>query len=96
MLSIEQLVTIIAERAGAAPEHSYTARLLQQGTARIAQKVGEEGVETAIAAMQHDRTAITSEACDLLYHLFVLLYHEGVTLSDIQVELARRHQTMQP
>ena len=93
-------------RRGADPATSYTARLLSQGIERIAQKVGEEGVETAIAAVSlgargddeggERRKALIGEAADLLYHLLVLLQASGIDPSEIGEELMRRHGLVRP
>ena len=72
------------------PAASYTARLTAKGRAKIAQKLGEEAVETVIAAVQDDAAAITSEAADLIYHLAVLLADAGLNFDDIRAELTRR------
>ncbi len=86
------LEEIIAERRSAAPESSYTARLLAEGRQRIAQKVGEEGVELALAGVGDDRTRVVSEAADLVYHVLVLLAARDVRLDEVLEELARRHR----
>jgi phosphoribosyl-ATP pyrophosphohydrolase/phosphoribosyl-AMP cyclohydrolase len=83
------LDALVAERI-AAPSTGYTDRLLQAGLARIAQKVGEEGVETALAAVAGDDGALRAEAADLLYHLVVALRARGLTLGDVRAELAAR------
>ena len=88
---LAQLEAVIAERAAADPDDSYTARLLGKGVKRIAQKVGEEGVETALAATVGDRAELTNEAADLLYHLLVLLKASDLALADVTDELKRRH-----
>lgn len=85
------LQAIQARRSSADPGDSYTARLLAQGIKRIAQKVGEEGVETAIAALAGDSSELTAEAADLLYHLLLLLRVGGSSLEAVTAELARRH-----
>ncbi|HWM91058.1 MAG TPA: bifunctional phosphoribosyl-AMP cyclohydrolase/phosphoribosyl-ATP diphosphatase HisIE [Thermoanaerobaculia bacterium] len=90
-LELGWLASILEERRSADPAASYTARLLQSGIERIAQKVGEEGVETAIAAVAGRRDAVVSEASDLLYHLLVLLQASGVEPGEIAEELLRRH-----
>lgn len=72
-----QLEQLLAERKHASPDSSYTASLYASGTKRIAQKVGEEGVETALAATVNDREELTNEASDLIYHLLVLLQDPG-------------------
>jgi len=88
---IADLEKIIATRKGADPKSSYTASLYARGTKRIAQKVGEEGVEVALAAMAKDMDELTCEGADLLYHLTVLLQNEGLQLSDIADKLQERH-----
>lgn len=88
---IAALGRTIADRASADPVDSYTARLLAQGIKRIAQKVGEEGVETALAAVAGNRSELESEAADLVYHLLVLLEASGSSLDKVVAELRRRH-----
>lgn len=88
---LARLEAVIAERAAAPPDQSYTARLLDKGVKRIAQKVGEEGVETALAATAGDREELRNEAADLLYHLLVLLKANDLALGDVTDELKRRH-----
>lgn len=87
-----ELETLLKERKTASPESSYTARLYASGTKRIAQKVGEEGVETALAATVNDRAELTNEAADLMYHLLVLLQDQELDLSTIIKRLKDRHQ----
>lgn len=77
------------------PAESYTARLLSEGISRVAQKVGEEGVETALAAATNDRDGFRYEAADLLYHLLVACIATGVSYPDILKELSKRHKTTQ-
>ncbi len=89
---LNQLEALIADRAGADPAASYVAKLLAAPVARRAQKVGEEGVETALAAVAGDAAALRGEAADLLFHLLVLLRGAGLELADVVGELARRHQ----
>ncbi|MCD8548415.1 MAG: bifunctional phosphoribosyl-AMP cyclohydrolase/phosphoribosyl-ATP diphosphatase HisIE [Aeromonadaceae bacterium] len=89
---LAELEQLLAARKGADPETSYTARLYAKGTKRIAQKVGEEGVEVALAAMAKDREELINESADLLYHLTVLLQNEGLQLADVVNRLAQRHQ----
>jgi len=88
---IADLEKVIAERKGADPKSSYTASLYARGTKRISQKVGEEGVEVALAAMAKDMDELTCESADLLYHLTVLLQNEGLNLADIAAKLQERH-----
>jgi phosphoribosyl-AMP cyclohydrolase / phosphoribosyl-ATP pyrophosphohydrolase len=96
-LELGWLSTVIASRRGADPETSYTAKLLSQGIERIAQKVGEEGIETAIAAVVPSlRSALAGEAADLLYHLLVLLEASGIDPEEIGKELLRRHGFASP
>ncbi|MCZ6507014.1 MAG: phosphoribosyl-ATP diphosphatase [Acidobacteria bacterium] len=89
---------VLAERRSADPEESYTARLLAAGPDRVAQKVGEEAVETVIAAMRvasgedDGRHQLVGEAADLVYHLLVLLLASGVSLEDVTAELEKRHR----
>ncbi|MBI6548564.1 bifunctional phosphoribosyl-AMP cyclohydrolase/phosphoribosyl-ATP diphosphatase HisIE [Xenorhabdus lircayensis] len=88
-----QLEQLLASRKNASPDSSYTARLYASGTKRIAQKVGEEGVETALAATVNDREELTNEAADLLYHLLVLLQDQDLDFSAIIQQLRERHST---
>lgn len=85
-----ELQAIIESRKAATSDSSYTAQLFSAGPSRIAQKVGEEGVELAIAAVLGDKRRIKSEAADLLYHLLVLLRSHDLTLQDVVGELAQR------
>lgn len=87
-----QLEQLLASRKTADPESSYTARLYASGTKRIAQKVGEEGVETALAATVNDRHELTNEASDLVYHLMVLLQDQDLDFSTVINNLRARHQ----
>jgi len=88
--TLDTLAATIAARRGADPASSYVAKLLAGGAPLIAKKLGEEAVETVIAAMGDDRAALTAEAADLMFHLLVLLDAKGVTLADVETELARR------
>ncbi len=83
---------IIEDRKTADPDSSYTAKLLQGPLRRAAQKVGEEGVETALASVVETDDELTSEAADLIYHLLVLLAAKDVTLSSVIAELKSRHK----
>nr|WP_099075043.1 bifunctional phosphoribosyl-AMP cyclohydrolase/phosphoribosyl-ATP diphosphatase HisIE [Proteus alimentorum] len=87
-----ELENLLRERKNASPDSSYTARLYASGTKRIAQKVGEEGVETALAATVNDREELKNEASDLLYHLMVLLQDQSLSLSDVIGCLQARHK----
>ena len=80
----------ISERKAERPEGSYVASLLDAGVPRCAQKVGEEAVETGLAAVSGDREALVSEGADLVFHLYVLLAAAGVDVADVEDELARR------
>jgi phosphoribosyl-ATP pyrophosphohydrolase len=88
--TLESLAKIIAERGQAGGERSYTRKLLEEGPAKAAKKLGEEAVETAIAAVSGDKAALVAESADLLYHLLVVLEARGVALSDVYAELERR------
>ena len=88
--SLTRLEATIAARRGADPASSYVAKVSAAGRAKIAQKVGEEAVETVIAAMTGDPAKLTSEAADLIFHLLILLADGGVTLADVAAELDRR------
>lgn len=88
---IAELETIVSERLAAGGEQSYTARLAAAGTKRIAQKVGEEGVELALAAAAGTQQETIDEAADLVYHLIVLLADRGLSLEDISLRLRARH-----
>jgi phosphoribosyl-ATP pyrophosphohydrolase/phosphoribosyl-AMP cyclohydrolase len=85
------LQSTIAHRIAGNPEGSYTARLYSSGVGRIAQKVGEEGVETALAAVVRDDAELVGECADLLYHLLVLLKARNLSLEHVVQELASRH-----
>lgn len=88
---IATLAATVAARATADPATSYTARLLGEGIRRLAQKVGEEGVEVALAATAGDAAELTSEAADLVYHLTVLLHASEASWDAVLAELRRRH-----
>ena len=88
---LAQLERVIAKRYEDRPEGSYTTRLFDAGVKRIAQKVGEEGVETALAAATGDREELVNESADLLYHLLVLLRACDLDLEDISKALRSRH-----
>jgi len=91
---IDRLFAVIASRRGADPATSYTARLLGQGTLKIAKKLGEEGVETALAAVAQDKAALAAESADLLYHLLVLWAASGLTPQEVYAALdGRTHRS---
>lgn len=88
---LPSLEKIIAQRKRDAPADSYTAKLFASGIAKIAQKVGEEAVETVIEALGNDRNLLLNESADLLYHLLVLLSAKGVALEEVEAVLRGRH-----
>ena len=90
---LKELFELIEERKNSDVENSYTKSLFKKGRARIAQKVGEEGVETVIAAMKDDKDELVNEISDLVFHLFVLMSDCDVTLDDVIVELQKRRMT---
>ena len=87
---LEKLYTTIEARKGADKSVSYVAKLFHKGTLKIAQKVGEEAVETVIAAITEDKQALVNESADLIFHLFILLADRGVKINEIVDELDRR------
>jgi phosphoribosyl-ATP pyrophosphohydrolase/phosphoribosyl-AMP cyclohydrolase len=89
---LAQLETVIASRIAQSPEGSYTAKLYSQGMKRMAQKVGEEGVEVALAAQAGDTRELVSEAADLVFHLALLLRARDLSLDSVGAELAARHK----
>ena len=89
---LQELETVIANRKNAAPESSYVASLFQKGINKIAQKVGEEAVETVIEAKDQNDELFIGEAADLLFHYLILLQAKGFTLTDITKELQKRHK----
>ncbi len=88
--TVHDLEKRIKARGGASPETSYTRRLLDRGVAHCAKKLGEEAIETVLAAANEDRDRLIAETADLLYHLLVVLEARGVTLAEVEAELARR------
>ncbi len=90
MDTLTQLEQVIATRRSASPEESYVAKLNQRGMPVIARKVGEEGVETAIAALTGSDEELVGEAADLIFHLLVLLNAKGLSLDHVRAELQRR------
>lgn len=86
-----ELETVIEQRIAERPEGSYTARLYAQGVRRMAQKVGEEGLEVALAAVVEADEKVIAESADLLYHLLLLLKSRGLSLARVAEELASRH-----
>ena len=90
---LARLYATILARRGADPKTSYSASLLAAGAEKIAKKLGEEALETALAAAGGDKARIAAESADLLYHLLVLWAHAGVAPEDVWDELARREGT---
>ena len=90
---LDQLFQTVAGRKGADPATSYTAKLFSRGRGKIAQKLGEEAVETVIAALSETPERVASESADLLYHLLVLWADCGVAPADVWAELERRQGT---
>ena len=88
--TIHDLERRVHERAQASPEVSYTRKLLDRGVAQCAKKLGEEAIETALAAVGEERDRLIAEASDLLYHLLVLLKARGIALAEVEQALAAR------
>ncbi|QDO88668.1 bifunctional phosphoribosyl-AMP cyclohydrolase/phosphoribosyl-ATP diphosphatase HisIE [Ornithinimicrobium ciconiae] len=88
---LAELEQVVVTRDRERPEGSYTTSLLEGGVRRVAQKVGEEGVETALAAVAQEDPELIGESADLLYHLLVLLRSRDLGLADVEAELRRRH-----
>jgi phosphoribosyl-ATP pyrophosphohydrolase len=80
----------VKERAQVGPEASYTRKLLDRGVAHCAKKLGEEAIETVIAAVEQDRERLIAEAADLIYHLLVVLEARGIALAEVEAELFER------
>jgi phosphoribosyl-ATP pyrophosphohydrolase len=91
--TLDALYAMISSRKGGDAETSYTARLFHKGRIKIAQKVGEEAVETALAAAQNDAQGVISESADLLYHLLVLWAEMGIAPAQVMATLAMREGT---
>jgi len=89
---LHQLENLLADRKHADPDSSYTASLYARGTKRISQKVGEEGVEVALAATSGDKAELVCESADLMYHLLVLLQDQGLSMNDVINKLKERHK----
>ncbi|WP_137702210.1 phosphoribosyl-ATP diphosphatase [Marimonas lutisalis] len=89
-MTLDELEKIIATRAAASPDESWTAKLLHKGPDKVAEKFGEEAIEAVIEAVKGDRDGLTSEAADVLFHLLVMLKSRDVALSEVMDELARR------
>ncbi len=93
MSQIEKLAQTVAARADADPNDSWTAKLLSKGPEKCAEKFGEEAIEAIIAAIKDDHDNLVAEAADVLFHLMVMLQSRGVTLAEVEAELARREGT---
>jgi len=93
MTILEDLAATIDARKSADPDSSWTAKLLAKGPDKCAEKFGEEAIEAIIEAVKGDRTALTSEAADVLYHLLVMLAACDVPLNEVMAELAKRQGT---
>ena len=89
-MTLEELETIIATRAKASPDESWTAKLLATGPEKCAEKFGEEAVEAIIEAVKNDTEKLASEAADVLFHLLVMLHARGVTVAQVMEVLAAR------
>ncbi len=89
---LARLESVIAQRATEKPDASYTAKLLDKGVARVSQKVGEEGVEVALAGVGGDADKVVEESADLLFHLLVLLRARGLSLAQVVDKLESRHR----
>jgi phosphoribosyl-ATP pyrophosphohydrolase len=88
--SVHDLEARLKARAQASAEASYTRKLLDRGIAHCAKKLGEEAVETAIAAVSEDRERLIAESADLIYHLLVVLQARGIAFAEVEVALAER------
>ncbi|NQY89273.1 MAG: bifunctional phosphoribosyl-AMP cyclohydrolase/phosphoribosyl-ATP diphosphatase HisIE [Colwellia sp.] len=88
---LSQLEQVIASKKGDDPKESYTAHLFSRGTTKMAQKVGEEGVEVALAAVAETREDLLGECADLFYHTLVLLADQKIDLSEVMAVLQQRH-----
>jgi len=88
--TLDELAERVHQRASASPETSYTRKLLDRGVLHCAKKLGEEAVETALAAVGEDNDRVIAEAADLIYHLLVVLEARGIALSDVEAALVAR------
>lgn len=89
-MTLEELEQIIASRATASPEESWTAKLLAKGPEKVAEKFGEEAIEAIVEAVKGDKDRLTSEAADVLFHLMVMLKSLDVRVEEVMTELERR------
>jgi phosphoribosyl-ATP pyrophosphohydrolase len=88
--TLKDLEKRVKERAKASADLSYTRKLLDRGVAHCAKKLGEEAIETALAAVSEDRERLIAESADLIYHLLVVLQARGIALADVEAELFNR------
>ncbi len=88
---LSQLEQVVEQRKGASPDESYTAQLMAKGLNKVAQKVGEEGVEVALAAVAETKEDLLGECADLFFHTLVLLQHKDIALSEVMAVLQERH-----
>ena len=88
--SLQDLESIIQDRAASGDANSWTVKLLSKGSQKVAEKFGEEAIETIIAAVSQEEVNLRDEAADTLYHLLVLLHARGVAIDDVMSELKRR------
>ncbi len=88
--SLSDLEKIVDDRSKASPDESWTAKLVSAGQPKAAKKLGEEAIEAVMAAVTNDRTNLTYESADVLYHLLVVLKIAGIPLQDVMAELERR------
>ena len=88
--TVHDLERRVRERAQASAEESYTRKLIDRGVAQCAKKLGEEAIETVLAAVGEDRARLIAESADLIYHLLVVLEARGITLAEVEAELAAR------
>lgn len=92
-MTLDDLAAIVARRADADPSSSWTAKLLDRGPEKCAEKFGEEAIEAIIEAVKGDTAALTFEAADVLFHLLVMLQSRNVAIKDVMAELERRQDT---
>lgn len=88
--TLERLYRVIEDHRDGDPKQSYVAKRMRQGTAKIAKKLGEEAVETVIAAMENDKKEIINESADMLFHWLLLMVDQGVSIDDVMEEMTRR------
>ena len=89
-MTLEELEQIVATRAAASVDESWTAKLLAKGPEKVAEKFGEEAIEALIEAVKGNNSGLTAEAADVIFHLLVMLHSRGVSVADVMAELYRR------